>query len=121
LQEYRDFACPLICAELIGEAPDPGSPGPVALRPDTVEIAGIKKAEREDALVVRLWNPLPGAQEAELALTVSFAEALAADLNEAPAARGDVRFERNGKGGTVRVGVPGHAIVTVLVRGVNAD
>jgi alpha-mannosidase len=58
----------------------------VTLLPRTLMISAIKRAEREEALIVRCYNPLPSAQQAELSVSMPFREALLVNLNEEPLA-----------------------------------
>lgn len=63
--------------------------GPLASRwsfvyatPAPVMVSAVKRAEREEALVVRLYNPLETALSAEVILALPFREVLRVDLNE---------------------------------------
>ncbi|MEI8314626.1 MAG: glycoside hydrolase family 38 C-terminal domain-containing protein, partial [Verrucomicrobiota bacterium] len=113
LQEYRQFACPLILSEMIGEPPAAPRAGLLELSPSTLEIACIKKAQRENSLVVRLWNPLATPQTGQLKLGVGFKKAFFTDLNETR----QTAIKSAGKR-SVKFTVPPHQIVTLLFSGI---
>jgi len=93
----------------------------ITLTPRTLLISAIKRAEREEALVVRCYNPLGTVQHAELTLSVPFREALLANLNEEPLALHTDGAGDN-EGGVITAGrrvtftVPPYGIRTVLFR-----
>ena len=113
LQEYRQFACPLILSEMIGEPPVAPREGLIELSPSSLEIACIKKAQRENSLVVRVWNPLATPQTGKLKLGVSFKKAYFTDLNETR----QNAIKSAGKR-SVQFTVPPYRIVTLLFSGV---
>ncbi|MEI8064048.1 MAG: glycoside hydrolase family 38 C-terminal domain-containing protein [Verrucomicrobiota bacterium] len=113
LQEYRQFACPLILSEMIGEPPAAPRAGLLELSSTTLEIACIKKAQRENSLVVRVWNPFATPQTGQLKLGVGFKKAFFTDLNETR----QTAIKSAGKRG-VKFTVQPHQIVTLLFSGI---
>jgi alpha-mannosidase len=117
LQEYRSFAVPLIKSEIIG-APRLCREGAlITLSPDSLEVSCIKRAERENSLVIRVWNPSNQPQPGKVALGIAFKSVVAANLNEEPEDGAALRLKRVGKR-AVAFTVPPQRIVTFLFRGV---
>ncbi len=88
----------------------------LAVGPEGVLLSGVKKAEADDALVVRVFNPADQAVTARVTVAsavlgrvVSVAEL---DLMERPLEPGSARVE----GGEVCVTVPRRALATVAIR-----
>lgn len=117
LQEYRQFVSPLILSEIVGEPPSSPRESVVEVAPASLEVACIKKAQREDSLVVRVWNPLATPQNGKIALAVGFKKAFYTDLNETPQDAAAIQLKPAGKRG-VQFTVPPRRIVTLLFRGV---
>jgi hypothetical protein len=112
-QAYRDFSRPLLCATMLG-AVRTGGASMLALDAADLEVACVKRAEREDGLIVRIWNPTDAAREGRLTLGVPFRSVAIANLNEDPRddADGDLRVSRR----TVRLIVGARKILTLLFR-----
>jgi alpha-mannosidase len=86
--------------------------------PRTVVLSSIKRAEREDALVLRVYNPMSRATEAELRVLFPFREARLANLNEEelPDMAGEAPRLVTTTDQGVRVELRGGEIATVLLR-----
>ena len=112
-QAYRDFSRPLICSTILG-AVRTGGPSMLALDSSDLEVACVKKAEREDGLIVRIWNPTDEPRDGRLTLGVAFQSVAITNLNENPRddAKANLRVSRR----TVRLTVGPHRIVTLLFR-----
>jgi len=97
--------------------------GPLASRwsfvyvtPAPIVVSAVKRAEREDALVVRLYNPLETSLAAEVILALPFSEVVRVDLNEeAMTADSSVELARILSTG-VRTRLRGGEIQTLLFR-----
>ena len=110
LQAYREFSQPLLCSQLIGSVRR-SERSMLSVDSDGLEVACVKKAEREDGLIVRIWNPTARLQKGKLTFGVPFESVVATNLNEEP--RPDeikVRTTRR----TARFSVAGGKIVTLL-------
>ncbi|NQZ67663.1 MAG: hypothetical protein HRT89_06300 [Lentisphaeria bacterium] len=83
LQTYREFASPLLCSELIGSVRK-GEKSMLALDAENLEISCVKKAERDDALIVRLWNTTDTKQKGKLNIGIPFESVSTVNLNENP-------------------------------------
>jgi len=116
LQEYRSFAVPLIKSEIIGAPRLCAESSLMTITPDSLELACIKKAERENSLVVRVWNPADEPQQGKIKVDVEFKSAVAANLNEEPDKSVDLQLKRIGKK-AVAFTVPAKKIVTFIFRG----
>ncbi|MBM4143168.1 MAG: hypothetical protein FJ225_06215 [Lentisphaerae bacterium] len=112
-QAYRDFSRPLVCCEVIG-AVRTGGPGMLALEAEDLEVACVKKAERGNALVVRVWNPAGAPRQGRLALGRPFKAVVTANLNEEPRPDASVRLRASGR--TARFTVAAGRIITLLFR-----
>jgi hypothetical protein len=112
-QAYRDFSRPLVCSEMIG-AVRTGKESMVALEAADLEVACLKKAERENGLIVRIWNPTGAAQDGKLTLGLPFKSAVVANLNEEPRADASVKLRTSRR--TVRFTVGARKIITLLLR-----
>lgn len=84
LQAYREFAVQPVLSQILAEPPPAPGESLLCVAPASIETLCIKKAEREDALVVRLWNPLPQAQTVRINVRFPFHDAMAVNLNEDP-------------------------------------
>lgn len=90
----------------------------VSIAPQTVVVSTIKRAEREDALVVRLYNPTERAVETEVRLLFAFREVRLANLDEAERPESEAvahhltPIEDQG----VKLRVRGGEVVTLLFR-----
>jgi len=113
-QAYRDFSRPLVCSEMIG-AVRTGRESLLALDAADLEVACVKKAERENGLVVRLWNPTGAAQEGKLTLGLPFKSAVTTNLNEDPRTDDAVKLRAIGRR-AVRFTVGAKKIVTLMFR-----
>lgn len=113
-QVYRDYARPLLCAGAIG-AVRTGGPGMLAFESDALEVAGVKKAERENALVVRVWNPTDSDQAGKLKLGRPFKTVITTNLNEDPRPDAAVKLRAAGSR-TASFTVPPRKIITLLFR-----
>jgi alpha-mannosidase len=88
----------------------------VDLAPGALVVSAIKRAEREEALLTRFYNPLEREQEATLTLGLAFREALLARLDEEPlGAEQQARLERLSEQ-SLRLRLRTGEIVTVLFR-----
>ncbi len=113
-QAYRDFSRPLICSEMVG-AVRSGKGSLLAIDAADIEVACVKKAEREDGLVVRIWNPTAAAQDCKLALGIPFTSVVTTNLNEDPRPDASGALRIRGKR-AVRVTVSARKIMTLLFR-----
>ncbi|MEI6562950.1 MAG: glycoside hydrolase family 38 C-terminal domain-containing protein [bacterium] len=113
-QAYRDFSRPLVCSEMIG-AVRTGKESMVALNAADLEVACLKKAEKNDGLIVRIWNPTGAAQEGKLTLGVPFKSVITTNLNEDPQPEAAVKLRAVGRR-TARFTVGAKKIVTLLFR-----
>ena len=113
-QAYRDFSRPLLCSEMIG-AVRTGRRSMLALDAADLEVACVKKAEREDGLVVRIWNPTNAAQEGKLTLGMPFTSVVAVNLNEEPGSDAALELRIGGRR-TVRFTVGTGKVITLLFR-----
>jgi len=82
-QAYREFASPLLCSELIGSVRK-GGKSMLSLDAENLEVACVKKAEREEALIVRVWNPTAVVQKGKLTFGSPFESVTTVNLNEDP-------------------------------------
>ncbi|HST88492.1 MAG TPA: glycosyl hydrolase-related protein, partial [Ktedonobacterales bacterium] len=88
----------------------------VYVTPAPIVVSAVKRAEREDALVVRLYNPLETPLAAEVILALPFREVVRVDLNEdAIASDSSVELARILSTG-VRTRLRGGEIQTLLFR-----
>ncbi|MGC8861467.1 MAG: alpha-mannosidase, partial [Armatimonadota bacterium] len=81
----------------------------VSVVPANLVVTALKKAEKANALVVRVFNTTPDAVEAAVTLNRKFRSATLANLNEEPAGA-----KLAAQGNTVRFPMPGFRIQTVL-------
>jgi len=81
----------------------------VELRRGEVLVSALKKAEREEAVILRLYNPLGAAQQVELEISAAFHSAYRANLNEK---RGEALPLEDGK---LVLEAPGYGILTLLL------
>jgi mannosylglycerate hydrolase len=92
----------------------------VTLTPRTLMISAIKHAEREEALVVRCYNPLAISQQAELVLSTPFREAVLVNLNEEPLADGQeahiIARRDSDQRSAISFMMPAYSIRTILFR-----
>ncbi|HEY7782562.1 MAG TPA: glycoside hydrolase family 38 C-terminal domain-containing protein [Ktedonobacterales bacterium] len=94
----------------------PGAWSFATVEPGAVVLSAVKRAEDEDALVVRLYNPTERALETTLRMLFPFREARLATLNEALVADGAAHpLTRDGDQG-VRLALRGGEIATLLLR-----
>jgi alpha-mannosidase len=84
--------------------------------PASVVVSAVKRAERGDGVVVRLYNPTQDAVSAEVILALPFHEVLAVNLNEDPLANDDPRDLARILSTGVRIGIRGGEIKTLLFR-----
>jgi alpha-mannosidase len=90
----------------------------LTLSPHTLVASAIKRGEREDALIVRVYNPAADAVDAEMRLLFAYREVALANLNEDPLPEADAaahqltRVEDQG----VRLRLRGGEIATLLFR-----
>lgn len=112
-EAYRDFSRPLLCSEVIG-AVRPGGKSVLSLDAGNLEVACIKKAERENGLIVRIWNPTASAQKGKLTLGIPFQSAVTTNLNEDPRPEPEIKLSTTR--GSARFSVPGGKIATLLFR-----
>jgi mannosylglycerate hydrolase len=122
-------AAPLVEAQAF-EAPlsahlTDAHPGPlplawsfVTLAPETVVLSAVKRAEREDALIVRIYNPTERSVEAEVRLLFPFREARLANLNEVALPESEAVAHQLAPIGDqgVRLELRGGEIATLLLR-----
>lgn len=114
-EAYRDFARKLVCAVSIG-AVHSGGPGLLALDGAAeLQVSCVKKAEREEALVVRVWNPTDQAQPGRLTLRRPFRGVVVTNLNEEPRPDPAVRLRVTG-GRSASFTVGAGKIITLLFR-----
>ena len=92
-----------------GELPSELSFASVA--PANLVVTAVKKAEKSDALVVRVFNTTPDDVEAVVTLSRKFKSAALANLNEEPTGP-----KLAVRGGTVRFPMPGFRVQTVLFK-----
>lgn len=90
----------------------------LSVAPHVVVVSAVKRADREDALVVRLYNPTERAVETEVRLLFTFREALLAYLNEdeRPSAEAAAHHLSPIEDQGVRLTLRGGEIVTLLFR-----
>lgn len=81
----------------------------VRVGPENVLVTALKKAERSNAIVVRLHNTTPDAVEADVTLGRKFKSAALTNLNEEPTG-GKLEVQ----GSTVKFQMPGFRVQTVL-------
>jgi len=97
-----------------GDLPAEGSL--VDLAPGALVVSAVKRAEREEALLVRFYNPLETEQEAALTLGLPFRNARLARLDEEPLGmEHQARLDRLSEQ-TLRMQVQAGEIMTVLLR-----
>lgn len=90
--------------------------GPLPARGSFVTVAGpvvvtaLKRAERDEDLVLRLWNPTSAATTAEIGMPAGLARATRADLDEMPLAGLPLTH------GATACAVPAHGLATVKLR-----
>ncbi|MFZ4395743.1 MAG: alpha-mannosidase [Kiritimatiellia bacterium] len=112
-QVYRDFSSPLVCSEVIG-AVRPGPASMVALDASGLEVACLKKAEKSDGLIVRVWNPASTVQKGKLTLGRPFKSVATTNLNEDPRPDATVNLRTNRR--TVSFTVGAKKVITLLFR-----
>jgi alpha-mannosidase len=118
LREAQAFEAPLR-ARLTSAHPGklPGTWSFATVEPGSVVLSAVKRAEDEDALVVRLYNPTGRAVETTLRLLFPFREVLVANLNEARLADDRAAHPQVRDGDqSVRLSLRGGEIVTLLIR-----
>lgn len=86
----------------------------VHVAPASLVMSAIKRAERGDGLVVRVYNPLPETARAEVILARPFADVSLVNLNEEPVAEGDASKLARILSTGVHVDIRGGQIVTLL-------
>ncbi|HEX6816781.1 MAG TPA: glycosyl hydrolase-related protein, partial [Ktedonobacterales bacterium] len=86
----------------------------VHVAPASLVMSAIKRAERGDGLVVRVYNPLPETTRAEVILARPFADVSLVNLNEEPVAEGDASKLARILSTGVHVDIRGGQIVTLL-------
>ena len=82
--------------------------------PASLVVSAVKRADRGDGLVVRVYNPLPETARAEVILARPFADVNLVNLNEEPVADGDASKLARILSTGVHVDVRGGQIVTLL-------
>ena len=81
---YQDFAVPLICTQYLGQ-PSPGNGNSmISLDSDSLQVSCVKKAEDDDSLVIRFWNPLAEEQGGSINTAFPINEVSYVDFNENP-------------------------------------
>ena len=90
----------------------------LSVAPHSVLVSAVKRSEREDALIVRLYNPTERSLETEMRLLFAFREARMADLNdeELPDNAVDEHHLTSIDDQGVRLTLRGGEIATVLFR-----
>jgi alpha-mannosidase len=86
----------------------------VHVAPASLVVSAIKHAERGDGLVVRVYNPLPDAVQAEVILARPFTDVSRANLTEEPIGEGDASKLARILSTGVHVEVRGGQIMTLL-------
>jgi len=112
-QAYRDFASPLLCSELIGSVRK-GGKSLLALDAEDLEVACVKKAEREDALIARIWNPTDVEQTGKLTFGIPFESVATVNLNEDPQPEAGVTLRAGRR--VARLTVDPGKIITLMFR-----
>ncbi len=93
----------------IHEGEMPAEQSFVRVSPDKVVVTAVKKAEKSDALIVRILNTTPDAVEASVSIPHGFSSARLTNLNEEPT-DADLAVD----GDTVSFPMPGFRIQTVM-------
>ena len=83
MREAQAFEAPLR-AQVTDQHPGrlPAAWSFLTLSPRTLVVSAIKRSEREDALIVRIYNPTSDAVDADVRLLFACREAALANLNE---------------------------------------
>jgi alpha-mannosidase len=81
----------------------------VKASPANLVVTALKKAEKSNSLVVRVFNTTPDEVEAAVTLTRKFKSATLSNLNEEP-----VGTKLTARGNTVSFAMPGFRVQTVL-------
>jgi alpha-mannosidase len=119
LVEAQAFEAPLR-AQVTGihPGPLPAAWSFVTVSPQTVVVSAVKRAEREDALALRVYNPTERAVEAEVRVLFPFREARLVNLNEAdlPAAEVATHHVAQREDQGMRLALRGGEIATLLLR-----
>jgi alpha-mannosidase len=119
LREAEDFEADLR-AEATGlhDGALPAQWSGVALAPAELTLSALKRAEREDALVLRAYNPTTRPISAEVRLHRPFREVRLVNLNEDALPDADAAAHHLARAGdqTARLSVRGGEIVTLLFR-----
>ena len=119
LMEAQAFEAPLRSQETgIHSGALPAAWSFMTVAPRTVALSAVKRAEREDALVLRVYNPTERATEAEVQLLFPFREARLANLNEdiLPTAEAAAHHLTAIKDQGIRLALRGGEIATLLLR-----
>ena len=88
----------------------------VSHHPDTLVVSAIKRAEREEALLVRCYNPLEKEQTATLTLGLNFRDARLARLDEEPLGEEQQQRLKRLSEHSLRVRLRGGEMVTLLLK-----
>lgn len=81
---YYAFAVPLLCTQYFGK-PSPGQTSSlINLESNSLQVSCIKKAEDDNGLIIRLWNPLNKEQNGVINTTFPFTHISYVDFNEKP-------------------------------------
>jgi len=105
--EARNFAEPLMAIALPGLVPS--SKAFVSVKPETLVVTALKKAEDSDLIVLRFYNIAGERVAGVVRLGFECEELWRANLDERP-------LEKIGDGNTVRVYVKPYEIVTLLIK-----
>ena len=105
--EARNFAEPLMAIALPGLVPS--SKAFVSVKPETLVVTALKKAEDSDLIVLRFYNIAGERVAGVVRLGFECEEVWRANLDERP-------LEKIGDGNTVRVYVKPYEIVTLLIK-----
>jgi len=100
---------------VMGASPGPGNMPPelswIFLEPDILVVSAVKLAEREEGIVVRIYNPADYAVEGKLKPFQKFAKAYITNLNEEPIREADV-----GEDGVIKLELKPRAAVSTLLQ-----
>jgi len=116
-QEYRDFACPLVTTQYFGNYKKNNGEELISLKPDALEYSCIKKAENDESLIIRIWNPFNRARKGMIKTAHKFNDVVCVDFNETALDSARICLEKTDDN-TVRFKVGKKKIITLLFKGI---
>ena len=109
--EAESFNTPMRCWQTKSHRGKlPGKMSLVEIKPESLILSALKKAEEGEAIILRLYNTVPQTMEGSLSFFFPLKEAYLAGLNERPRERLDIQ-----PGNMVKVTVKGFEIITLYL------